>query len=93
MLLGSGDSPPGSRREMEAVLFLDLHRGAQPHHVVDRTLHQAHRAGDGGADNVLARRGVAAVAPGVKAGDAAALRVEGDWWSSQALILVISTLV
>ena len=58
--------------------LVDLDRRAQAHHVVEHTLHKAHRAGDGGADNVLALLGIAAVALRVKAGDAAPPGVEGD---------------
>ena len=73
-----GASPPGSRREMAAVLLVDLHGGAQPHHVVDGGFHQPDGAGDGGADDVLALFAVAAVALCIKSDDAVFLGVESN---------------
>ena len=91
--LGAGPQGPGEPQGDRGVRLPDLYRGAQAHHVVERALNEPDGAGDGGADDVLAGLGVAAVSHGVKAGDAAALRVEGDGGHSQALIVVISTLV
>ena len=45
----------------------DLDCRAQPHHVVEYARNEAHRAGDSGADNILAFFGVAAVARRIKA--------------------------
>ena len=79
----------GDRR----VLLPDLHRCGQTQHVVDGGLHQADCAGDGGADDVLARRSVAAVALGLKSGDPVLLHTEYDSGHTQMEILPISTLV
>ena len=47
---------------MDGVLLPDLDRSGQAQHVVDGGFHQTDGAGDGGADDVLALLGVAAVA-------------------------------
>ena len=75
------------------VLLPDLHRCGQAQHVVDGGLHQTNGAGDGGADDVLARLSVAAVAPGLKTGDPVILHAEYDSGHTQTEILPISTLV
>ena len=67
---------------MDASFCRTFTEALQPQHVVDGALHQAHCAGDGGTDDVLPLRGVAAVPPDGESGDAAALGVEfcgGHW--------------
>ena len=61
---------PGKPEGDGGGVFIDFHRGAQPHHVVDGGVHQAHGAGDGGADDILARLAVAAVIAAYSSSDA-----------------------
>jgi len=60
------------------VLFFDLHRSLQAENVVDGTLNQADGRGNGGADDVRSRLGVAAVTAYFKAGQAVFFRKDGD---------------
>ena len=76
--LGGLSQGAGDTKGDQGGLLVDLHRGAQAHHVVQHALDQAHGAGDGGADDVSALFGVAAVSGRVKAGDPAPLRIKRD---------------
>ena len=93
--LRRGSQAPGQAEGDGSVLLTDFHRGTQTHHVVDGGFHQAHGAGDGGADKVLPLCGVAAVSLRIETDDARFLCQEcnGRPAVTQKEILPISTLV
>ena len=93
--LGVGRQPAGQPQGDGGVPLVDFHRGTQSHHVVDGGFHQAHGAGDGGADKVLPLCGVAAVSLRIETDDARFLCQEcnGRHAVTQKEILPISTLV
>ena len=93
--LGVGRQASGQPQRDGCLPLVDLDSGAKPHHVVHGGLDQAHGAGNGGADDVLARVGVAAVPADLKPDDTRFLREEcySGHVPSQNGILPISTLV
>ena len=75
-ILCHGVQSPGKTKENRRVFLPHLDGSRKAQHIVDRSLHQADRAGDGGADNIGAFLGVAAVSDGIKAGNPATLHAK-----------------
>ena len=90
-----GARPPGRRKEMAASCSRTFTAAHRPITSLMVAFHQAHGAGNGGADDVLTRCGEAAVSLCIETDDAGFLCEEcnGRHAVTQKEILPISTLV